>query len=248
MKQAIVNKLASIQRGAALMITGAMKTTATNIVEVMANLIPFNLLVNKYCQCAAIQLATLPPTHPLHKPVKNAASKLVEYHATLLHDLMHRFNIHPQSIKTIKAVWFNTEWKPKIKTKMASNADKAIEEVNNDNPDVKVFTDSSGMEKKIGAAAVLYRNRRAKTILRYQLGSQRHHMVYEGEGVGVILGTKLISKEWGIQSAMIHTDSQAAIMATQLVKPNSGHHIFNMLHDDIEALQKKHIGIYITIK
>ena len=53
-RQTIVNKLASIQRKAALMITGAMRTTATNVVEVMVNLIPFNLLVDKYCQCAAI--------------------------------------------------------------------------------------------------------------------------------------------------------------------------------------------------
>ena len=43
-KQAIVNKLASIQR----------KAVATNIVEVMVNLIPFNLLVDKYQQCTAI--------------------------------------------------------------------------------------------------------------------------------------------------------------------------------------------------
>jgi hypothetical protein len=68
-KQAAVNKLASIQRRAALMITGAMKTTATDVVEVMANLILFNLLVDKYRQRAAIRLATLPPTHPLHKPI-----------------------------------------------------------------------------------------------------------------------------------------------------------------------------------
>ena len=77
-KQAIVNKLALVQRQAALMITGAMKTTATDIVEVMANLIPFNLLVNKYRQQAAICLATLPATHPLHKPVRNAANRLVK--------------------------------------------------------------------------------------------------------------------------------------------------------------------------
>jgi hypothetical protein len=32
-----MNKLASIQRRAALMITGAMKMTATDVVEVMAN-------------------------------------------------------------------------------------------------------------------------------------------------------------------------------------------------------------------
>ena len=91
------------------MITGAMKTTATDVAEVMANLIPFNLLVDKYRQRAAIRLATLPPTHPLHKPVKNAASKLVKRHATPLHDLMHRFNIRPQSVETIKAVRVDTE-------------------------------------------------------------------------------------------------------------------------------------------
>jgi ribonuclease HI len=139
-------------------------------------------------------------------------------------------------------------WKPKIKTKIASNVDKAIEDANNDNPDVKVFTDSSGMEGKIGAVAVLYRNGRAKTTLCYQVGSQKHHTVYEGEGIGVILAMKLISKEWGIRSAIIYTDNQAAITATQLMKPNPGHHIFDALHDNIEELRKKHIGICITIQ
>lgn len=160
---------------------------------------------------------------------------------------MHRFNIHPQLVETIEAVCFDTGWKPKIKTKTANNTDNAIEEAHNDHPDMKVFTNRSGMEGKVGAAAVLYRNRSKKTMLCYQLGSQRHHMVYKGEGVGVILGTKLISKEWGIWSAIIYTDNQAAITATQLTKAISGHYIFNVLHDNIEALQKKHIGIHLTI-
>jgi hypothetical protein len=45
---AAINKLASIQRKAAIMIMGAMKTTATDVVETMANLIPFHLLVEKH--------------------------------------------------------------------------------------------------------------------------------------------------------------------------------------------------------
>ena len=44
----MVNKLATVQQHAALMITGAMKTTATDIIEVMANLVPFHLLIDKY--------------------------------------------------------------------------------------------------------------------------------------------------------------------------------------------------------
>jgi len=63
-KQATITKLASIQRRAAIMIMGAMKTTATDAVEVMANLLPFHLLVNKHCHWAAIRLATLPSPHP----------------------------------------------------------------------------------------------------------------------------------------------------------------------------------------
>ena len=64
----------------------------------------------------------------------------------------------------------------------------------------------------------------------------------------MILGTKLISKEWGIWSAIIYTDNQAAITAIQLTKPNPGHYIFDALHDNIKALQKKHIGICLTIQ
>ena len=76
--RAIINKLASIQRKAAIMIIGAMKTTATDAIKTMANLIPFHLLVEKHHHRAAIWLATLPETHPLHKLVINAAKRLVK--------------------------------------------------------------------------------------------------------------------------------------------------------------------------
>jgi hypothetical protein len=100
-KQTILTKLASIQRCAAIMITGAMSTTAMDTLEVTANLLSFRLLVDKCRQQAAIWLATLPVTHPLHKPVLNVASHVVKRHMTPLHDLMHRYNIQPQKIETI---------------------------------------------------------------------------------------------------------------------------------------------------
>ena len=102
--------------------------------------------------------------------------------------------------------------------KIASNVGDAIKNINHNNPDVKVFTDGSGMEGKIGAVAVLYRNGRMKTKLWYKLGAQQHHTVYEGEGVGAVLGTKLISKEWGVWSAIIYIDNQASIMATSVLR------------------------------
>ena len=126
-KNANVQKLASIQRRAAIMITGAMKTTATDITEVMANLLPFHLLVDKHRYRAALRLATLPPTHPLHKPIQQAAKRLPKRHQTPLHDLMHRFGIHPQLIETIKAIRHDTKWKPKVMFSIANNTEEAKE-------------------------------------------------------------------------------------------------------------------------
>jgi len=154
--QATISKLATIQRWAALMITGVMKTTAMDVLEVMANLLLFHLFVDKCWHHAAICLATLPCSHPLYKPVANTANKLVKQHPTPLHDVMHRYGIQPHKIETIEAVHFDTGWKPGLTTEVITDTDKAIEAIQNNNSDIKVFTNSSGMEGKIGVAAVLY--------------------------------------------------------------------------------------------
>jgi ribonuclease HI len=169
-------------------------------------------------------------------------------HPTPLHNLMHRYNIQPQNIKTIKAVRYDTRWRPGIMTEIIVDADKAIEAIARDHPDIKVFTDGSGMEGKVGAGAVLYRNGRLKTKIQHQLGPIQHHTVYEGEGVGALLGVKLISNEWGIWLVNIYIDNQASIAAMSLTKPNPGHYIFDAIQDSIMALQKKHSGIKIKVK
>jgi ribonuclease HI len=246
--QGIINKLASVQRQAAIMITGAMRTTATDILDVMANLLPFHLLVDKLRHRAALRLATLPASHPLHKPVANAAGRLIKRHPTPLHDLMHTFSIKPQLIETIDAVRHDTQWKPDVKISIAETAEGAAHDIHHDNAAVKIYTDGSGMEGKIGAAAILYRGGRMKAAIRHQLGAQRHHTVYEGESVGMILAIKLMTKEWAIRSATICVDNQATIRATQLTTPHPGHYLTDIFHRDLKALKRKHNGIHITVR
>ena len=161
---------------------------------------------------------------------------------------MHRYGLQSQTVKTIRAVRQSTKWKLKITASIADSVDEALENLENDESEVKVLTDSSGMEGKIGMAAILYQNGRMKTKLQYQLGSQRHHTVYEGEGVGAVLGTKLVSNEWGVRSAIFYIDNQVSIMATQLINPTSGHHIFDTFNKNIDTLKKKHSGIRLEIK
>ena len=248
--RAIINKLASIQRQAAIMITGAMKSTATDALEVMANLIPFHLLVEKIRHRAALRLASLPPSHPLYKPVLNAATRLVKHHPTPLHDLMHRYKIRPQLIETINTTRHDLQWIPSVKTRIVSNAEDAITDIERDNPDItgKVFTDGSGLDNKIGAAAVLYRNGRRKSSLRLLLGPQSQHTVYEGEAVGAILGTKLVSREWGARSVIFYIDNHAIIHATQLTKSAPGHYLIDMLHNHINKLKARNHNLHVTFK
>ncbi|KAF8228756.1 hypothetical protein L208DRAFT_1290089, partial [Tricholoma matsutake] len=52
--QAIINKLVTIQRKTAIMITEAMRTMAMDTLNVMANLLLIHLLVDKHRQQAAL--------------------------------------------------------------------------------------------------------------------------------------------------------------------------------------------------
>ena len=168
--QSSLSKLASTHRSAAILITGALKTTATDIVLTLANLPPFHLLVNKLQHGAALCLASLQPNHPLHKLEANAVSRLVKHHSTPLHDLMHRFDLQPTRMEKIQSVRHPTHWKPGFTTVIIPNKDKAMDNIAWDNPDIKVFTDVSGLNGNIRASAVLYRNNMRMASLQYKLG------------------------------------------------------------------------------
>ena len=60
---------------------------------------------------------------------------------------------------------------------------------------IRVYTDGSGIKGQIGAAAVLYWDGVLKRTRRLRLGSMKHHIVYEGEGIGLLFGLELIREE-----------------------------------------------------
>ena len=140
----------------------------------------------------------LPTTHPLHKPINNIAKRLIKKHPTPLHDLMHRYNIQPTKLETIKATRFDTKWRLQVTTLIAPNTDIAISDLREDNVDAKIFTDRSGANNKIGASTVLYRNGRPGNLLQFLLGSIHQHTVYEGEVISVLLALHVIWGSWWI--------------------------------------------------
>ena len=77
-QSSIIKELASIHRKIAILITGALSLTTTDAVLTLANLPLFHIMVDRIRHGAALRLATLPPSHLLHKPTINATSRLVK--------------------------------------------------------------------------------------------------------------------------------------------------------------------------
>ena len=146
---AIMRQLATVQRRAAILITGAMKTTASVVLNVLADLLPIHLAVDKWRYNAALSLATLPADHPLYKMTTRAASRYVQSHPSLLHELFHTYNIRPKQIETIQPVRHVTTWSPKIKIVIPETKESAIRGCQQDGAEFQIFSDGSLTEKGV---------------------------------------------------------------------------------------------------
>src|SRR6266481_1312505 len=71
----IARKLSSVQHLATMAITGALCTTATDVMEIHTNLFPTKFLLHRLCYRATLRLVALPDFHPLHKIVKQVARR-----------------------------------------------------------------------------------------------------------------------------------------------------------------------------
>lgn len=86
------------QRVATLAITGALRTTPTDILDSHAGILPLELLLLKSTHRAAIRLCTLPDTHPLHRYVEQAAANPPKTHMSAIDFLMKSFKLNPQLV------------------------------------------------------------------------------------------------------------------------------------------------------
>ena len=83
-------------------------------------------------------------------------------------------------------------------------------------------------DKKIGAAAVMMKNEKVKKCLRYHLGDETEHTVYEAEALAVILA--LLKRR--IRKVTIGMELG---MRNRRSKP--GHYSMDKIHDALEDFQ-----------
>lgn len=243
-----MGKLRTIQRRAALVITGALASTPTDVLDVYANLLPVKYLVEKARHSAALRLATLARTHPLHAAVANTAKKYVKRHRTLLHELTGEFKIKPEKMEEVKAVRFGANWESTMARSMRSSKDKVMEAEKEDSARWKVYSDGSGIDGKIGTAAVLFCDGVEVRSCRLHLSAADNHTVYESEGIGGSLGVGLLWAQPEVEGAVsMVIDTRPAIDTTRSVQPKPSHYIWDTLHRHANTVQRKHPDAQITI-
>ena len=211
---AAVKCLAKVQRAAMIAITGALYTSPTDTFNACTHTIPAEQLIEKWCLKAVVQLSTLPPEHPLYKLVKSSANRNIIKHKSPLHYLMHIFKLNPTSITKITAMVHNlldANTTP-LQTSIASSKEESKTEATNTPEAIKVYSDSSENNGKVGAATVLLKQGQPPRTLHFHLDNDTEHTIQEAELVGLLLGIYLIKTEKkGKTSFALGTDNQAAI-------------------------------------
>ncbi|KDQ26830.1 hypothetical protein PLEOSDRAFT_1084565 [Pleurotus ostreatus PC15] len=172
-QRVIVRKLTVAQCKAMIMVTGAMCTTATDVMEALTGSLPFHLVVERHQFQAALRLATLPEGHPLHQHVKRAARQDVKGHQTPLHALMNGFKVDIQGVETVKATRWDVTWRSRLKMVIAGLRIEAVRVEEWDQTRVKIYTDGSGYKGQVGAAAVMTRDGATTGILKMSLGAEK---------------------------------------------------------------------------
>ena len=248
----ITNKLQSVQCKVAISIMGGLSTTAGDILDTHAYILPVDLLFCKLLFWAALRLCSLPTAHPLCPLVKSAARRKVKHHRSPIHHLINFAGLNPREVKTISPVRRSPGYNPVFEVIIPPSKAVALPFaiLTNSTAPVHVYTDSSGFENGIGASVLLYINDRLARSLWFYLGTPQEHTVYEAEGVGLLMGLYLLN---GLSRQLTHpmvpgTDSQAIIRSLNNQLAHSGQYLLDAIHQAAKQLHEKQDSLINRLK
>jgi hypothetical protein len=142
--------MARVQRMATLLITGGMRSSATDILDAHANVLPFQQALCKICFKSTLRMTTLPDSHLLAHDIKAA----YEYgaacnfckpkrHPSPLHKLLYKFKLNPTKMEKILPIRHYPKWEVDMNIQIARKKEEATEEDEFTNEDLRVYSDGS---------------------------------------------------------------------------------------------------------
>jgi ribonuclease HI len=101
-----------------------------------------------------------------------------------------------------------------------------------------IYTDGSGFEQGIGAAAIMTVNGTVTNTIKYYLGQDNAHTVYEAEALAVSLALHMLTNSKSKMSKVtIGMDNQAVLMGLRNQKSKPSHYLLDRIHDSLEDFQ-----------
>ncbi|KAJ7281729.1 hypothetical protein C8J57DRAFT_1500423 [Mycena rebaudengoi] len=136
-----------------------------------------------------LQQVSLPPSHPLHRVFK-CCQCIPCFHHSPIHHLLGAFPLLRCAMETIDPHLVIAPAPPgSLSTRIVPDKDMAWAEVEDTGwqGGFSMYTDSSGFEGGVGAAAIAWNGDREGACRMRHLGTMGEHTVFEAEVVGAIL-------------------------------------------------------------
>ena len=237
----ITKRLESIQRNAAISITDALRTSPGDAVIVHANLTPLGILLKEASLKSYARIASRPATHPISPFVLRTNKHQTKKHRTSLHHLANISRFEPNKMEKIAPTRQRPGTLPDFSTSIAETKEESIEKDNEMFPNGRmIYTDGSGFRGAIGAAAVLFVDGEKKGHLRYQLGPDTKHTVFEGELVAILLGLHLSRSAIGIRDRInLSIDNQATLKTMNNNRSQSAQYLIDEIKRKIRKIHEE---------
>jgi len=237
----VTKQISSIQRAGALAILGGLRTSPTDVLDAYAHLLPAPLLIRKACYRAYVHMATLPPQHPLFKPVNWKTTRTTQKHHGPLQNLARLYETEARSFEKILSVYRDPSSTGVLPfcINTAENKENSAREFENAEEELQVYSDGSAQGSKVGAAAILIRKDAPDRTLHFHLGSDAKHTVHEAELVGMLLALHLIATEkCNNLPSLIAVDNQAVLKAYNSDMRHPGHNVARKFLSLAKRMQK----------
>ena len=230
-------KLAHVQRQVTLQALGALYGTAIDILDAHANLLPFHLLLDKIISHAALCMAALPPSYPLHPIMRRSAHRFIKRHQTALHHMYKACDMDPVQIETVDPTQHcSPHLCSSIMVVIPETGSDTLAAAEQDKDDIKIFSDRSVVNGRVGGAAVLERNEQHKVVLCVHPGPSSRYTIFNRENVSLILTLTLALAAQRSQHVSVFIDSQSVLKALDAASAHPGHYLTDLVLQQFNCL------------
>ncbi|BAE66183.1 unnamed protein product [Aspergillus oryzae RIB40] len=252
--------LRTVQRTALIRILSAFRTVSTEALEVESHILPTHLRLKQRAQITAARLSTLPGNHPIHGVIVRAiarSSHIGSGQRFPLAETMRTMDLNRlQALETIDPTPL-APWRTQPFTEIEIEPDrekaKANASARQAMTGATVFSDASGQQNQLGAAAVaLDKNQQILGSRQISIGSMSYWSVYAAElmaiyyAIGLVFQLAQKNQTTATTTrgpATILSDSMSALQAIANAWNKSGQRILQAIHQAAGELKARGIPL-----